>query len=163
MKKTFKAITAAATLLASITSNAQDTHINALEQNATKIHQLAKSDAELSQIFIALEKLTSSIDEVSLGIKAKQLHLDKARLKELTIIRHLLDMNSTLLVTKYEQAIRSEYRQTYRQYASSIRQLDDAMLPAKEKFGLLNVAHIEGLDVSEQELAEINLAAEKRG
>ncbi len=133
-----------------------------LRQEVRQIHTLTKSGATLSTIFVALEKLSSSITQINDNLAKQDFKMNKERFDLLLVIRELLDINSTLLVEKYEQQIWTEYKQIYRQYASSIAQLDLSIYQVRERLDLVNVVKIDGLTLSENELNDIHQQLQQR-
>ena len=66
------------------------------------------------------------------------------------------------MVDKHEARIMSKFRTQYRAYTNSIVELDLSIARVKEKLNMVKVLDIEGLEISETELAQINQAAKER-
>lgn len=161
--KKFVKTTVASALLAGLMGNAQAVSpFQSVTENANSIHQLAKQDATEVEIFAALSRLTASIVNVVDSLTEKRFKLKDSKFETLLVLRSLLDFTSSFVVDKYEDAIWGEYQQQYRTYSSSISRLDMVIFKIREKKGLIRCVAVEGLSLSDDELAAIDKAAKQR-
>ena len=161
--KKFVKTTVASTLLAGLMGNTQVVSpFQSVTENANSIHQLAKQDATEVEIFTALSLLTESIVNVVDSLTEKRFKLKDSKFETLLVLRSLLDFTSSFVVDKYEEAIWGEYQSQYRAYSRSIGRLDMVIFKIREKKGLIHRVAVEGLSLSDDELAEIDKAAKQR-
>lgn len=166
LKKLTKNVTVATALLSSMTGGnfaiAKESQLDSVQQYADRVHSLAKREASVEEVFIALSKLTESIEKVTAFLEQKKFKLPKSSFSTLLTIRQLLDLNSSLLIAKYEADILSTYRNTYRQYSVSIKHLDDSIYQLREKSGYIEVIEIKDLTLTEDDLNKIHHQAKTR-
>lgn len=169
MKKSVKAMTAAAGLLAVITGNsfAKDngiTQLNSVRETVQKVQSLAtKVDNDsVQKLFDKVLQLSHQINQLNASLIQNKYKISQEQFYILAVIRDLLDLNSTILVDKHETRIMNEFRSQYQTYTNSIVELDYSIARVKEKLNLVKVISIDGLDMSATDLDEINLAAKER-
>lgn len=166
LKKLTKNVTVATALLSSMTGGnfvaAKESQLNSVQQYADKVHSLAKREASVEEVFIALSNLTTSIEKVTTFLEQKKFKLPKSSFNTLLAIRQLLDINSSLLIAKYEANILSAYRNTYRQYSVSLKHLDDAIYNVREKLGTIEVVEVKDLSLTQDDLNKIHHQAKTR-
>ena len=98
-----------------------------VQDDAGCVHQLVKSDAKADDVFVALVKLSHSVEKMTSALKAVKFKLKDSKFNTLLMLRQLLDFNSSLLISKYEQDIFFKYRTQYRAYSNAVAQLDLAV------------------------------------
>lgn len=169
MKKTAKVISTAAGLLAAITGNtfAKDNgtaQFNSVRESVNMVQSLANKvdDKSVQQLFEKVFQLSQKINQLNASLVKDKFKISPEQFYILVTIRDLLDLNSTILVDKHEARIMSEFRTEYRAYTNSIVELDLSIARVKEKLNMVKVLDIEGLEISETELAQINQAAKER-
>ncbi|QIM63166.1 hypothetical protein A1D29_07660 [Pasteurellaceae bacterium Orientalotternb1] len=169
MKKAIQKFTTAASLLAAITGNAiaKDTGTTQFE-NVRESVSLVRSlvtkvdDKSVKELFDKVLELSQKINQLNARLVQDKFKISLMQFQILSVIRDLLDFNSTILVDKHEKRIMNEFRTQYRAYTNSIVELDHSIARVKEKLNLVKVVRLDGLEMSATELARINQAAKDR-
>ncbi|WHP46410.1 hypothetical protein QMO40_07175 [Mannheimia bovis] len=161
-------MTTAAGLLAAITGNSfakddKSIQLNNVHESVQLVQSLASKvdDVSVQRLFDKVFQLSQKINQLNVSIIQDKFKLSPERFQLLVVIRDLLNLNSTILVEKHEERIRKEFRTQYQAYTNSIIELDYSIARVKEKLNIVRVIDIEGLEISESELAEINSAAKE--
>lgn len=165
LKNFAKKTTAATTLLLGLLGSGSATANapwQAVQDDAGCVHQLVKSDAKADDVFVALVKLSHSVEKMTGALKAVKFKLKDSKFNTLLMLRQLLDFNSSLLISKYEQDIFFKYRTQYRAYSNAVAQLDLAIFKIRERKGLVKVAQFADLNLTQAEYDDISEAAKLR-
>lgn len=169
MKKAIQKLTTAASLFAMITGNAvaknnDTTQFESVQESVNMVHSLVTKvdDKSVKELFDKVLLLSQKINQLNARLVQDKFKITPMEFRILSVIRDLLDLNSTILVDKHEERIMNEFRTQYRAYTNSIVELDHSIARVKEKLNLVQVVSVDDLDISATELAEINQAAKER-
>lgn len=133
-----------------------------IQNDAGCVHQLVKNDAKADEVFVALAKLSDSVNKMTGVLKALKFKLKDNKFNTLLMLRQLLDFNSSLLINKYEKEIFSQYRTQYRAYSNALAQLDLAIFKIRERRGLVKTTHFADLNLTQAQYNDISEAAKLR-
>lgn len=164
MKFTAKATTVAAMLLATITGNEpkQATPIQEVAHLVTNLNESTQQiDISVEQVFDSLSQLANSIQNLNAFLVNNKFKLKSNKYDELIHIRRLLDVSSSLMVSKYEDLIFETYFETYRKYSNAIANLDLNIYKINEKQGKVSIVNIAKLGLSADEINAIEQQSDK--
>ncbi|MFC0308306.1 hypothetical protein ACFFHK_01115 [Gallibacterium trehalosifermentans] len=157
MKKTVISAALLATAVAGHSTAA--TPLRDITESITSVRQLLDYNADIEQIFIAVDRLTQSLGTVNAKLKASGYRINDERFELLLLARELIKVSSKSVVDKYEEEIYTIYNKRYRAFSSAVFQFDTTIYKIREKKGLIKTVNVEGLSLTEEDLLEVSKAA----